>query len=62
VDPNLESHGVTSWTFIVTLYKRLSRYGNTSDLPNSVTVQNIPRSPSVIEANMSRIFAPRRIG
>jgi len=46
----------SSWLCI----ERLSLYDNTSDLPNSATVRNIPRSPWMIGANIPWIFTPRR--
>jgi hypothetical protein len=39
---------------------RSSRYNEVSVLSNPVTVWNIPRSPSLIGVNISRIFMPRR--
>jgi len=48
--------GHSSWPCIEGLFQ----YDNTSDLPNSATMRNIPRSPSMIGANISRIFTPRR--
>jgi hypothetical protein len=38
---------------------RSSRYNDTSVLSNLMTVWNIPRSPSLIGANISRLFVPR---
>jgi hypothetical protein len=65
VDPNLE----TSRCYISELHlrhlgrssrRRSSRYDDTSVLLNSVMIINIPRSPSLIGANISLIFTPRR--
>lgn len=56
----LKHLGVTSRTFVMTSRKMLFKYNGTSVLSNRVMVRNIPRSPSLIGANISWISMPRR--
>jgi hypothetical protein len=56
----LKHLGVISRTFVMTSRKMLFRYNDASVLSNPVTVRNISRSPSLIGANISQIFTPRR--